>query len=61
MEFVTRPEPDPEGREALALAVERLLEAEALPSAYASRWRAEGIAENLDGEDEVPTGRPARA
>ena len=60
MEFVTRPELDPEGREALALAVERLLEAEALPSAYASRWRAEGIAENLDGEDEAPIGPPAR-
>ena len=59
MEFVTRPEPDPEGREALALAVKRLLE-EALPPAYASRWRAEGIAENLDGEDEAPIGLPAR-
>ena len=61
MEFVTRPEPDPEGREALALAVERLLDAEALPPAYASRWRAEGIAENRDGEDEAPLGRPGRA
>ena len=50
MEFITRPEPDPEERKAVALALERLFAAEELPLAYASRWRAAGIAENLDGE-----------
>jgi hypothetical protein len=50
VEFVTRPEPDPEEREAVALALERLFAANELPPAYASRWRAAGIAENLDGE-----------
>jgi hypothetical protein len=54
VDFVTRPEPDPEAREAIALALECLLVADELPPAYASRWRAVGIAENLDGEDEAP-------
>ncbi len=57
VEFVSRPEPDPEAREAIALALERLLEAGELPPSYGSRWRAEGIAENLDGEDEAPAAR----
>jgi hypothetical protein len=52
VEFVTRPEPEPEEREAVALALERLLAAAELPPAYRSRWRAEGIAENVaaDGD-----------
>ena len=45
-----RPEPDSEEREALALALERLLSATEVPLAYRSRWRAAGIAENL-GDD----------
>jgi hypothetical protein len=57
VEFVSRPEPDPEAREAIALVLEHLLEAGELPPSYGSRWRAEGIAENLDGEDEAPAGR----
>jgi hypothetical protein len=57
VDFTTWPEPDPEAREAIALALERLLEADELPPAYASRWRTEGVAENLDGEEEAPTGR----
>jgi hypothetical protein len=54
VEFVTRPEADPQEREAVALALERLFAANGLPPAYASRWRAAGIAENLDlkGESE---------
>jgi hypothetical protein len=52
VEFVARPEPDPEAREAVALALERLLAADGLPPAYLSRWRAQGIAENLGLEDE---------
>jgi hypothetical protein len=51
VEFVTRPEADPEEREAVALVVDRLVAADELPLAYRSRWRVEGIAENLDVAD----------
>jgi len=51
VDFVTRPEHDPEAREVIELALERLLAEHEQPSAYGSRWRAEGIAENLDDED----------
>ena len=54
MEFITRPELDPEEREAVALALERLLEPAQVPAAYESRWRAQGIDENLGGEDQAP-------
>jgi hypothetical protein len=56
VDFITRPELDPEQREAIALALARLLEVGELPPAYESRWRAEGVAENLDGDDEAPAG-----
>jgi len=52
VEFVVRPDPDPEAREAIALALERLLWSDQPTSAYRSRWRAEGIAENLDGDED---------
>jgi hypothetical protein len=58
VDFTTWPESDPEAREAIALALERLLASDQLPPpAYASRWWAEGVAENLDGEEEAPVGR----
>jgi hypothetical protein len=57
VEFITRPEPDPEEREAVALALERLFAADVLPPVYASRWRAAGIAENLDGKGEGESAR----
>jgi hypothetical protein len=57
VDFVTRPDPDPEAREAIALALERLLWSDQPPPAYRSRWRAEGIAENLNGDDEDPARR----
>ena len=57
MDFIARPEPDPEAREAIALALGHLLVGVEPPPAYRSRWRAEGIAENLDGEDEAPAHR----
>jgi hypothetical protein len=50
VEFAVRPEPEPDEREAVALVLERLLAKDALPPAYRSRWRAEGIAENLDAD-----------
>jgi hypothetical protein len=58
VDFIARPDPDPdpEARAAIALAIERLLRPDELPPAYRSRWRAEGIAENLDGDDEAPAG-----
>jgi hypothetical protein len=52
VEFVIRPELDPEEQEAVALALERLFAADDLPLAYRSRWRAEGVAENLDADDD---------
>lgn len=56
MDFIARPDPDPEARAAIALALEGLLRREELPPAYRSRWLAEGIVENLDGDDEGPAG-----
>jgi hypothetical protein len=52
VEFVTSPEAEPEQREAVALALERLLAPDGLPGPYRSRWRAEGVAENLDRDDD---------
>ena len=61
MDFVARPEPDPEAREAIELALERLLDVDVLPPAYRSRWRAEGISANLDADDEeLPRASPRR-
>ena len=58
MDFEARPQPDPEGEEALTLALERLLAGDVQPSPYRSRWRAEGIAENLGGETGPATPPP---
>lgn len=52
MEFVLEPEPEPKEREAISAALERLLAAAPEQSAYRSRWREAGIAENLDLEEE---------
>jgi hypothetical protein len=54
VELIIRPEPDPEEREALALALERLLSSAEVPPAYTSRWRAAGIAENLGSAEDAP-------
>ena len=54
MEFVIQPEPDPDEREAVELALERLLKPHQVPPAYESRWRDQGITENLDCEDQAP-------
>jgi hypothetical protein len=61
VEFEARPEPDPEQEEVLTLALERLLAGDAIPRPYLSRWRAEGIAENVGGpvaNETVPEQRP---
>jgi hypothetical protein len=57
MEFVSHPEPGPEERKVVARALEPLFAGDGLPPAYSSRWRAAGIAENLDGEGEGESAR----
>jgi hypothetical protein len=52
VEFVARPKPDPEEQDAVALALERLFAVDELPLPYRSRWRAEGVAQNLDADDD---------
>jgi hypothetical protein len=54
VDFIARPDPDPEAREAIALALEVLLRFDETPRAFRSRWRAEGVVENLDDDDEPP-------
>jgi hypothetical protein len=59
VELIVLSEPDPDDREAVALALERLLAADEVPPVYRSRWRASGISENVDGdEDDYATARP---
>jgi hypothetical protein len=50
MELVLEPEPEPDQRAAVALALERLLTQDTLPAPYRSAWRAAGIAENVADE-----------
>jgi hypothetical protein len=52
------PEPSPVEREALTIALQRLLAGQVLPQAYASGWRTVGIRENLDAEEDYATARP---
>jgi hypothetical protein len=61
VDFETRPKPDPEQEEALTLALERLLAGDVMPPAYRSRWRAEGIAENIGAEAANETASEPRA
>jgi hypothetical protein len=53
MEPEIRPEPTPEERAAILVALERLL-ADSRPAAYRSAWREAGIRENLDDSDDEP-------
>jgi hypothetical protein len=50
VDVVIEPEPSPEEREAIELALGRLLEDEAVPPAYRSAWRRAGIAENVEAD-----------
>lgn len=56
MDFSVSPDPDPEDREAVTIALERLLGGEHVPPAFRSAWRHEGVVENL-GVD-YATARP---
>jgi hypothetical protein len=54
MEPEIRPEPTPEERAAILVALERLLDDDPRAPAYRSAWREAGIRENLDdSEDEL--------
>jgi hypothetical protein len=62
MELWIEPEPGPEEREAIELALERLLDGDSLAAAYASAWRNTGIHENIDtGKTAYATARPRRS
>ncbi len=50
MELEITPEADPDQREAIEAALERLLADAALPPAYLSAWRQAGIAENVSAD-----------
>jgi hypothetical protein len=50
VELIIDPEPDPGERDALTVALERLLQREAAPAAYGSRWREAGIRENVEAD-----------
>jgi hypothetical protein len=50
VELIIEPEPEPDEREAVTLALERLLSGETMPDAYRSRWRDAGIAENVSDD-----------
>jgi hypothetical protein len=59
VELEIRPEPAPEERAAIEIALERLPAGPALPPAYTSGWRAAGIAENIElGRTAYATARP---
>ncbi|MGB2952591.1 MAG: hypothetical protein WBB74_04265 [Gaiellaceae bacterium] len=50
MEFEIRPEPKPEEREAIVVALQRLLERAPAPPAYRSRWRQAGLVEGVEAD-----------
>jgi hypothetical protein len=50
VELVIEPEPDPKARDALTLALARLLQDDAPPPVYESAWRRSGIVENAESD-----------
>ena len=53
-----RPEPEPAERDALVLALERLLETESgLPEAYRSEWRRTALEEGVSAGEGEETSR----
>jgi hypothetical protein len=64
VDLVVTPNPAPEEREAIAIALAGILAREEAPAAYSSAWRRAGIAENLGGLGDCATaeqtGRDAR-
>jgi hypothetical protein len=56
VDFIFDPEPEPKEREAVTIALERLLAGDTVPPPYRSAWRQAGVVENL-GLDHA-TARP---
>jgi hypothetical protein len=54
VDLVIEPDPEPQERDAVTLALARLLEAGSLPAPYRSRWRQAGIAANVGSDDGAP-------
>ena len=59
MDYEIRPEPPARDRGAVVAALERLLAGDPVPPAYRSRWREEGVRENVDAD--YATARPRRS
>ncbi len=51
MDLEIEPQPSPEEREAIEVALRRLIEGPSIPAAYRSAWRAEGIREAVEDQD----------
>jgi hypothetical protein len=54
--YAFRPEPEPAEREALLLALERLLDDEKSPSPYRSEWRRAALEEGISEDEEDDSG-----
>ena len=50
MDVEITPRPDPDEREAIELALRRLVERGNLPAAYTSAWRNAGLCESVEGQ-----------
>jgi hypothetical protein len=50
VDFRIRPEPSPDERDAIELALRRLIERPELPPQYTSPWRRAGIAETVGAQ-----------
>jgi hypothetical protein len=64
VDLLVSPDPAPDEREAIAVALEQAVALDEPPAAYQSAWRKAGIAENLgglrDGATPEQTGRDPR-
>ena len=54
MDVEIRPEPGPDERKAIELAVRRLVAGPALPAAYRSAWRKAGLPDAADVDEDYP-------
>jgi hypothetical protein len=54
MDVEITPEPGPEERMAIELAVRRLVARPVLPTAYASAWRKAGLPDAADVDEDYP-------
>jgi hypothetical protein len=54
MDYEIRPDPTPREREAIVVALERLLARNSMPAPYTSRWREAGLRENIGDDADAP-------